>query len=247
MDPRVCQNIERETSQRRQCGQCRSLDEATFRLYSWIGSRGASRLETEGGPAEDASSPSEGDNSEPHQEQDDAEIEQTDEEKEPVNLDYLDVYRLRNRPLSGSTVGTSSTIPTVISNTHQPTLANTDGPAEDGDAPLNKGALKRTISTLTFDDLTSGTRTAFPASEAANVPPAYARPRSEVGLPPLPAGENEEAEREDTGEEEEEAEDKMERSRSRSGSGVNSRARPLSAQEYLSEARSKFLESRSSF
>jgi hypothetical protein len=59
---------------------------------------------------------------------------------------------------------------------------------DSNDAPLNIGALKRTISILTFDDLTPDTRTAFPASEATEMPPAYARPRSEVGLPPLLSG-----------------------------------------------------------
>lgn len=237
IDPRACQNAAQETSQRRQCGQCRSLDEATFRLYSWVGSRGAPRLVTAGGPAEDASSPSGGDESDTHQEQ-------QDEEKESANVNRLDLDRLRDRPLSGSTVGTTTTAPTVLSNTNQAAPSNTDGSAESSDAPFNIGALKRTISTLTFDDLTMETRTAFPASEATNLPPAYARPRSEVGLPPLAPGENDEAGMTDT---EEEGEENIERRRSGSDPRGSVGERPLSAQEYLSEARSKFLESRSSF
>jgi hypothetical protein len=50
------------------------------------------------------------------------------------------------------------------------------------------GGLKRTISSLTFADLTPETRTACPPDEAGRVPPAYARPRNEVGLPPVEGG-----------------------------------------------------------
>lgn len=66
----------------------------------------------------------------------------------------------------------------------------TPGHQNDDGGPSNIGALKRTISILTFDDLTEETRTACPAGEATNLTPAYARPRSEVGLPPLPFTDN---------------------------------------------------------
>lgn len=77
-------------------------------------------------------------------------------------------------------------------NFHHAILSSADQPpSEDNtniNAPLNLGGLKRTISTLTFDELTPETRTAFPASEAIEALPAYVRPRSEVGLPALLPG-----------------------------------------------------------
>ena len=294
MNPRSCRYLQRETYHRRQCGTCRSVDEASFRLYTWVGSQGGERLVTEGGAAEEGSSPPRPEDQNVDQEQE-QQSEVTRMEAEPstqpathnfvdggeaedesigINLDYLDLRQLR--PLSGSTIASSCTLPTAIgsstvpskrqssgkpretpasmgdsevsapfqpfkargvgnpsgdySNAPAPTtldslsdenaaptattgegraaqqtpnirhsvLETIDRPAEDdSDAPLNVGALKRTISILSFNELDSETRTAFPASEATDVPPAYARPRSEVGLPPLLPGVTEDTEMED--------------------------------------------------
>jgi hypothetical protein len=123
---------------------------------------------------------------------------------------------------------------------HHPILATTDQSSEDdSEAPRNIGCLKRTISILDFENLTPETRTACPPSEATDVPPAYARPRSEVGLPPLPLKEEEE----ELDEQDSEGDDgKEERGRSRSRSRSK---RPLSAQEYLSKARIELKKSNS--
>jgi hypothetical protein len=124
-----------------------------------------------------------------------------------------------------------------------PILSPTDQSAPDSnDAPLNIGALKRTISTLTFDDLTSDTRTAFPASEATGVPPAYARPRSEVGLPPLLLGVTEDT---DIQEVEEEESGTEERRRPKSLSRGRSRERLPYSQAYLNRKMGR-MQSRSS-
>lgn len=120
----------------------------------------------------------------------------------------------------------------IPSSTRQPAEASVK-------ASRNMGGLKRTISTLTFDDLTPSTRTAFPPSEATDVPPAYARPRSEVGLPPLLPGEKDEA---DTDEVEEDQSDAA-------GTSLSSglfRGRPLSSQYYLPRPRMESRESRAS-
>ena len=164
---------------KRICGQCRPIDEATFRLYFWVGARGAPCLVTEGGPTEDVSSPS----------QDDGSTSREEQQEMRQNRSMSILGHLRNRSLSVSTVGTTSTAETAIAPPNQPGPNDTKSSAESSDAPLNKGGLKRPISTLTFNDLTPQTRTAFPSSEAAGVPPAYARPRSEVGLPPVAPGE----------------------------------------------------------
>lgn len=299
---------------------------------------------TEGGEAEEASSPLRPENDEDEdvyheQEQqpegaygtantstrpvtaNEAEVHESEKETD-VNLDYLDLNKLR--PLSGSTIGSSSTLQTAIGSSAVPskrqstgkardetaspanlqanplfepvkarrisnpsgdyniitsntTLANpssenapmqqmtttlvdgqpahrnpnfrhpilsaTDGPAEENndndDVSLNIGALKRTISTLTFDDLTPETRTAFPASEATEVPPAYARPRSEVGLPPLLPGVTEDTDMEE--EDEEDPTGMADSSREGFESRGRLRERPLSSQEYLSRARMDIL------
>lgn len=123
-------------------------------------------------------------------------------------------------------------------------LSAIDRPAEaSGSLPLSTGALKRTISSPTFGDLTPQTRTACPPSEATNVPPAYARPRNEVGLPPLPlrASQNKEAEDIDDDEKETAQRGRLRpRPRPRSASGSGSRERSASAQEYLTYARDEF-------
>lgn len=133
----------------------------------------------------------------------------------------------------------SSTLPGGHATQCNPALANTNQPAEANnnnnrkdEAPLNIGCLKRTISTLTFDDLTPETRTAYPASEAPETPPAYARPRSEVGLPPLLPGVKEDSEMEDAEDGDEGEEGPRRRSRERE--------RGFSAQEYLRNARMGF-------
>ncbi len=328
IDPRTCQNVDWEGSQRRKCGLCRTLDEASHRLDFWIRTQGGERLVTEGGAAEEMSSPPRADDDQGvHQEQpqqpqvphvtdtfnrraadDYAQGDEADDEKEPINLDYLDLNKLR--PLSGSTVGSSSTAPTAFGSSavrskrestgkpqetaaslgdadvntplqahkvrhvsnpctdysigpaaatlhhfhtenapiEQPSTTMVEGQTvqpnptvsypilptteqyaeESNNAPLNIGALKRTISTLTFDDLTPGTRTACPPFEANDTPPAYARPRSEVGLPPLLPDVKEGTEIEDAAEGDEN--DTVERSRSGFRPRGRSRERTISAQ-----------------
>ena len=353
MHPVACPNFEQELHERRLCSTCKAVDEATFRLYTWIETQGGDRLPTEGGEAEEGSSPlrpgdqhTEQEQQRPRQSsttqlpattsgqsgtQGAMKDNQADNEPEAINLDYLDLNKVR--PLSGSTIASSSTLPTTIGsstvpskrhsrgrpqdeppsranpdinapfqpvkarrisnpsraynilppgytpaplsnenapipqanttlvegqpaqrnpNFRHPIISNTtDGPTEADDsnqAPLNIGALKRTISTLTFDDLTPETRTAFPASEATEVPPAYARPRSEVGLPPLlpgQTGDSSEMEEDTVGHEGAEgqadsSQEASERGSNRSGEG------PLSSQEYLSRARLELMRDRSS-
>lgn len=312
MHPAACPNFEQELHERRLCSTCKAVDEATFRLYTWIETQGGDRLPTEGGEAEEVSSRLRPGDQHTEQEQQ----QQFSTTQVPAtNLDYLDLDKVR--PLSGSTIASSSTLPTTIgssavpskrhssgrpqdeppsranpdinapfqpvkarrmsnpsrayntatpgftptplsnenktlvegqpahrnSNLRHPIISSTtDGPAETDDpnqAPLNIGALKRTISTLTFDDLTPQTRTAFPASEATEVPPAYARPRSEVGLPPLLPGQTgDSSEMEEDAVAHEGAEGQVDSSREASDRGSNrSGERPLSSQEYLNRAR----------
>ena len=71
-----------------------------------------------------------------------------------------------------------------------------DGGAGSGDETLRPDdkkkfppLLKRTISAQECVALPLNTRTAMPPAEAGKTPPAYVRPRSEVGLPPLAPGE----------------------------------------------------------
>ncbi len=350
MHPAACPNLERESHVRKLCSTCRALDEATFRLYTWVETQGGDRLPTEGGESDEGSSPLRPEDQHIEHEQQrqpsstqlpasasgQSAIEratkdnQAENEPEATNLDYCDLNKVR--PLSGSTIASSSTLPTTISTSipskrhssgrpqdesplranpeidasFQPATARrvsnpsrvyntlppgytpvsptnenapipqasttlvegrpaqrnpnfrhsiisstTDGPAESDDpnqAPLNIGALKRTISTLTFDDLTPETRTAFPASEATEVPPAYARPRSEVGLPPLLPGQTgDSSEMEEDAEGYEAAEGQADSSREASERGSNrSGERPLSSQEYLSRARLELMREGSS-
>jgi hypothetical protein len=137
-----------------------------------------------------------------------------------------------------------------VTTTTTTTTTTDDNDEDDADAPLNIGALKRTISTLTFDDLTPKTRTAFPASEAPDeLPPAYARPRSEVGLPPLMPGcadtDTDELDDDDDDEEEEDTdrdgngENRIEGIRQKSVSRGRSRARSLASQVYFGSVRGK--------
>ncbi|ERF69907.1 hypothetical protein EPUS_05451 [Endocarpon pusillum Z07020] len=344
MHPATCPSFEQELHERRLCSTCKAVDEATFRLYTWIETQGGDRLPTEGGEAEEGSSPLRPGGQHTEQEQQQQRQSSTTQlpatassqsgtqsamkdnpaeiEPEATNLDYLDLNKVR--PLSDSTIASSSTLPTTIgssavpskrhscgrpqdqppslvkpdinapfqpvkarrmsnpsgayntvppgfipaplSNENAPILqanttlvegqpaqrnlnfrppiisSTTDGPTEADDsnqASLNIGALKRTISTLTFDDLTPRTRTAFPASEATEVPPAYARPRSEVGLPPLLPGQTgDSSEMEEDAVGHEGAEGQADSSREASDRGSNrSGERPLSSQEYLSRAR----------
>jgi hypothetical protein len=288
VDPRTCRYACRDSSQRIQCHLCTSLDEASDKLQVFIKTEGGERLYTEGGAAEEASSPpaAEGQVDQHGQQQQpgaacigaeisnayasdvDPDQNEAESEAEGINLDHFDFRH--QRPLSGSTFGSTSTAPTALdtstvpskrqssgqprdtlasqtdpeANTPQHTqkarrisnpagdhnnmtsaitlanLSNRNAPVHEpttrlvqeqivqrnpnypgpivspkdksapdsNNAPLNIGALKRTISILTFDDLTPDTRTAFPPSEATEIPPAYARPRSEVGLPPLLSG-----------------------------------------------------------
>lgn len=315
------------------------MDEATQRLHFWIKRQGGARLVTEGGPAGEASSPStaeEEDDQQEQQQQPDVESSTADTDAGPaaddqpegdeaediiggINLDYLDLRQ--PRPLSGSTLASSSTLPTAFGNSTLPSKRQSSGKPRDvaalpGDievdsavseskkqgisnpnrdysigtaatthagpsnenapvqqttarlieghtgrinptsghsivpttqqpsqgsinAPHDTAGLKRTISTLTFDDLTPLTRTAFPPSEATNIPPAYARPRSEVGLPPLLPGEKDDADEEDVEEEETEG-------AATSWPRGRLRGRPLSSQDYCRRLRMESRESRTS-
>jgi hypothetical protein len=382
----ACPDAPRAAYRRRLCPTCSSIDEAAARLYTWVTTQGGERLVTEGGEAEEASSPlrpSHDDAQHVEQEQqkqpegvqgtttrtmqpmtvDETDFTKSQSDIEGINLDYLDLNKLR--PLSGSTIASSSTQQTAIGSStipskrqsigqtrdnippsqadlelshrydpikmrrisnpngdyhplppgttfvlpsidnapsQQPTTSTpqakkpqqttttkrppsfqhpilhpTDGPDEahdpsssppdpmnrdvttttttddndedDADAPLNIGALKRTISTLTFDDLTPQTRTAFPASEAPDeLPPAYARPRSEVGLPPLMPGcaDTDTDELDDDDDEEEEdadgdgdGENRIQGVRQKSVSRGRSRARSLASQVYFGSVRGK--------
>ncbi len=351
MHPAACPYPERASHVRKLCSTCKSLDEATFRLYTWVETQGGDRLPTEGGDSEDDSPPPRPEDQHiEHEQQPQAPTtrlpatvpgqsaiesatkdNEAENEPEPTDLDYYDLNKVR--PLSGSTIASSSTLPTTIGTSAVPskrhssgrphdepsTRANieidasfqpakarrisnpsrvyntlppgytpvppinenvpvpqastalaegrlaqrnpnfchsiisstTDGATETDDpnqAPLNIGALKRTISSLTFDDLTPETRTAFPASEATEVPPAYVRPRSEVGLPPLLLGQTgDSSEMEEDAEGDGGAEGQADSSMEASERGSNrSEERPLSSQEYLSRARLELMREGSS-